>query len=91
MSLIGVLKGESEESKIEVHAHNGEEDPILELRYMSWGSGIGWFCQKSIRIDQGQEAQLFRILEQRRQWIARRNKSISNVLPFDLKTLLKTG
>lgn len=91
-TLVGILQGDSEKEKIEVHALKRNGLSLLQLRYMTWGPGVGWFCQKSMELDEEQEGQLLQILEARRKWVTHQRKaSGSNIVPFQHKTLRKTG
>lgn len=52
---LGDLPDASSQSKIEIWTRPGEDGtPILELVEYSWGSGLGWYVQKRLRLDAGQ-------------------------------------
>jgi hypothetical protein len=52
---LGDLPDASSQSKIEIWTRSGEEGtPVLELVEYSWGSGLGWYVQKRLRLDAGQ-------------------------------------
>ena len=52
---LGELSGSSSQDKIEVWSRETEDGSgALELVEYSWGSGIGWYVQKRVRLDAGQ-------------------------------------
>lgn len=52
---LGDLPDASSQSKIELWTRPGEDGaPVLELVEYSWGSGLGWYVQKRLRLDAGQ-------------------------------------
>ena len=48
--VLGRLEGENVEEKIEVIARS-ENPPVLEIRSLRWGRGIGWYVQKTIALN----------------------------------------
>jgi hypothetical protein len=49
------LPSASSEQKIEVWCRTGEDgSALLELVEYAWGSGLGWYIQKRVSLDQGQ-------------------------------------
>jgi hypothetical protein len=50
------------DSKIEVSFEQGEGAEIVALRYMTWTEGLGWCCQKTIRVGHEQLDELHRAL-----------------------------
>src|SRR5687768_6283648 len=60
---LGDLVGSSSQDKIEVWSRELEDGSGgLELVEYSWGSGIGWYVQKHVRLDAGQVEALRAIL-----------------------------
>ena len=51
-----------EDSKIEVAYEQREGAEVLALRYMTWTDGLGWYCQKTIRVGEDQLDELHRAL-----------------------------
>jgi hypothetical protein len=51
-----------EDRKVEViyEQHDGAE--VVALRYMTWTDGLGWCCQKTIRVEESQLDELHRAL-----------------------------
>jgi hypothetical protein len=63
---LGDLPGASSRNKIEVWTHAAEDgSSLLELVEYSWGSGIGWYVQKRVRLDAGQVEALTALLSPR--------------------------
>lgn len=53
--LIGVLEGRDGVEKVEVLLNRGQGSKgEISLRLLSWGEGIGWYPQKTIRLDSRQ-------------------------------------
>jgi hypothetical protein len=62
---LGDLDGSSSQDKIEVWTRAAEDGSThLELVEYSWGSGIGWYVQKRMRLDPGQVEALKALLAQ---------------------------
>jgi len=52
---LGDLPDSSSQSKIEIWTRPGDQGAsVLELVEYSWGSGLGWYVQKRLRLDAGQ-------------------------------------
>ncbi len=58
------------EQKVEVVFEAGEER--VALRYLTWTEGLGWCCQKTIRVDAEQLDELHRALTVARHRLGRR-------------------
>src|SRR5262245_21244307 len=53
--LLGELAGASTRHKVEVWSRAEEDGSTgLELVECSWGSGVGWYVQKRVRLDSAQ-------------------------------------
>jgi hypothetical protein len=79
------LEGENVEEKIEVIA--GEDNPpFLEIRSLRWGRGIGWYVQKTIRLDQSQVQMLTRALRRSAVVSATKNRN-GNLIQFPASVL----
>ncbi|MBI3128656.1 MAG: hypothetical protein HYZ11_13715 [Candidatus Tectomicrobia bacterium] len=48
--------------RVDVVVVSGRGERALELRLMGWGQGLGWYVQKSIRLDRRQAAALRELL-----------------------------
>jgi hypothetical protein len=51
-----------EVKKVEVAYEQHEGAEVLALRYMTWTDGLGWCCQKTIRVEEEQLDELHRAL-----------------------------
>lgn len=51
-----------EDRKVEVSYEQHEGAEVLALRYMTWTDGLGWCCQKTIRVEEDQLDELHRAL-----------------------------
>jgi hypothetical protein len=52
---LGDLPDAASQSKVEIWTRPGDDGaPVLELVEYSWGSGLGWYVQKRLRLDSGQ-------------------------------------
>lgn len=61
--LLGHLEGENLTEKIEVIARQTAQNaPILEVRSLRWGPGVGWYTQKTLALTPGQASQLAHLL-----------------------------
>jgi hypothetical protein len=83
--VLGVVSGKTEDELIEVVLDCEEGGSgCLQLRSRRWGSGIGWYTQKSLEIDPSQADRLIQILQR----AGRRSEAPSetalrhNVVPF---------
>lgn len=53
--LLGELCGDTAQSKIEVWQREGEDGAaLLEMVEYRWGSGLGWYVQKRMTLDNSQ-------------------------------------
>lgn len=79
------LEGENTEEKIEVIAREASP-PLLDIRSLRWGRGIGWYVQKTITLDPTQVKMLTHVL--RRSAVMSAAKSTKgNVIPFPASVL----
>ena len=51
-----------EDRKVEVAYEQHEGSEVVALRYMTWTDGLGWCCQKTIRVEEAQLDELHRAL-----------------------------
>jgi hypothetical protein len=47
-----------------VLVHEGPEHTRVELRYLSWGNGVGWYRQHTLKLDHAAVRTLGRLLHQ---------------------------
>jgi len=87
--VLGVVNGKTEDEVIEIvldHDEQGRER--IQLRSCQWGSGIGWYTQKSLEIDAGQVDRLIQTLQRasrRSETRPAETSSLSVVVPFSRK------
>jgi hypothetical protein len=61
--VLGQLEGEKGEERIEVVARQTVAQlPALEVRALRWGSGVGWYTQKTLTLTPGQARRLAHLL-----------------------------
>lgn len=53
-TLLSVLPAAGPKDRLAVFLCHREGSSHLELRQQSWGDGVGWFTQSSVRIDRSQ-------------------------------------
>jgi hypothetical protein len=58
--------------KIEVVFEQGEGGEYVSLKYLTWTDGLGWCCQKTINVEEGQLDELHRALTVARHRASRR-------------------
>jgi hypothetical protein len=55
----------------------------LELRRLSWGEGVGWYCQQTLRLDPSESEELLWALKGNRyRWRDRPASGGGKVIPF---------
>ncbi|HJQ31451.1 MAG TPA: hypothetical protein VJ866_04715 [Pyrinomonadaceae bacterium] len=60
------------EPKVEVTFEQTEDGETVALKYLTWTEGLGWCCQKTIRVEAEQLDELQRALTAARHRIRRR-------------------
>ena len=63
---------ERKQQKVEVTFEEHEGGECVALRYLTWTEGLGWCCQKTIRVEADQLDELQRALTAARHRIKRR-------------------
>jgi hypothetical protein len=58
----------------------GEGGPRMELRRLSWGTGVGWYRQQTLQIDAAEAKGLLQAL--RGTWRGRSPHPAGKVIPF---------
>jgi hypothetical protein len=80
--VLGQLEGEKAEERIEVITrHTPDNLPILEVRALRWGSGLGWYTQKTLTLRPVQANRLAHLLR-RFSSAARTKKNRPKVIPM---------
>jgi hypothetical protein len=63
VQVLGVINGSTEDEVIDVVLQrDAEGGECVQLRYRQWGSGVGWYTQKSVEIDPSQVDRLIQAL-----------------------------
>ncbi|HEY7495216.1 MAG TPA: hypothetical protein VIH59_29430 [Candidatus Tectomicrobia bacterium] len=64
--------------------HDGATDPTVELRYLSWGTGLGWYRQHTLKLDRTAAWALLRTFGPLRRRLAKGTSSASGqqVIPL---------
>ena len=62
VEILGVLAGANEDEVIEVVLRRDQPGELIQLRFRQWGSGVGWYTQKSVDIDASQVGRLIQAL-----------------------------
>jgi hypothetical protein len=61
--VLGHLECENMEENIEVIARQTAQDlPMLEVRSLRWGAGVGWYVQKTLTLTPRQASRLAHLL-----------------------------
>ncbi|HEX8282298.1 MAG TPA: hypothetical protein VF588_03045 [Pyrinomonadaceae bacterium] len=50
------------QQKVEVSFEQQEDGACVALRYLTWTDGLGWCCQKTIRVEEAQLDELHRAI-----------------------------
>jgi len=80
--VLGQLEGEKLEEKIEVVARQTAGHlPKMEVRALRWGSGVGWYTQKTLTLTPGQASRLAHLLR-RFASAAQPKRNRSKIVPF---------
>jgi hypothetical protein len=71
-ALVQPLPSAREDQKVEVVSEQRGGEDFVALRYSTWTEGLGWCCQKTIRLDAEQLEDLHRAVTVARHRINRR-------------------
>ncbi|NKE73529.1 hypothetical protein [Candidatus Manganitrophus noduliformans] len=87
--VVGILKGREGTERVEILLSRGEENEgKFYLRFLSWGEGIGWYPQKTIRLDSRQLHTLRIVLKRAEKLLEpkriAKKQTRGKVLPFPL-------
>jgi|ERR671922_1713776 fructose-1,6-bisphosphatase/inositol monophosphatase family enzyme len=83
--VIAAIPQEGGDTLLEVALlHNGAGSTGVELRYLIWGAGLGWYRQHTLMLDSAAARALLRTLGgvQRRLEQKTAKGRVSNVIPF---------
>lgn len=71
-ALAHVLQSARADQKVELSIEQRDGEDLVALRYSTWTEGLGWSCQKTIRLDAGQLDELHRAVTVARHRINRK-------------------
>jgi hypothetical protein len=82
--IVTTLIGTSPDTLLEVAlSEQPEGGPTLEVRRLSWGEGVGWYRQQTLRLDALETAGLLRVMESaKREKHKRFERQGGKILPF---------
>jgi len=82
--ILTTIAGMSSDSRLEVALCTGSaEGRYLELRRLSWGEGIGWYRQQTLRLDAAEaEGLLLALRGSRNKWREQTEEPRGKVIPF---------
>lgn len=82
--ILATMATTSPDTKFEItlERETGDE-PVIELRRFSWGNGVGWYCQQTMRLAPEEADALLQTLRQsRRKWQEQSAQHNGKVIPF---------
>jgi hypothetical protein len=82
--ILTTIVGADQTSRLEValslDAHNRQ---TLELRRLSWGEGVGWYCQQTLCLGSQEIEDLLQVLRRSQiKWRAQCGRGQGKVIPF---------
>lgn len=79
--ILTTIANTSPDTLLEVALCAGSEGgQRIELRRLSWGEGVGWYRQQTLRLDAAEAEGLFQAL--RGKWRDRSTRPAGKVIPF---------
>lgn len=85
--VLTTIVGANKTSRLEVTlGPNAQGGRTVELRRLSWGDGVGWYCQQTLRLDPREaENLLWTLRGSRHQWRDQLLSGKGKVIPFPLR------
>jgi hypothetical protein len=82
--ILTTILGGNENARLEVAlGADSQSGRTLELRRLSWGEGVGWYCQQTLRLNSKEVANLLRALRQNQsKWRDQSASRQGKVIPF---------
>lgn len=74
-----VSRNTEQNQKIEVMVENRDGVDCVALKYLTWTEGLGWCCQKTIRVESEQLDDLHRAITVARHRVKRRRAEAGDV------------
>lgn len=86
--ILTTIAGTSSDSRLAVAlCMGGADGRYLELRRLSWGEGIGWYRQQTLRLDAAEaEGLLLALRGHRNKWREPTEEPKGKVIPFPMLT-----
>ena len=87
--ILTTIIGVNQTSRLEVVLGlDSQKERTLELRRLSWGEGVGWYCQQTLRLDPKEAENLLLTLRQSKcKWRDRPASRQGKVIPFPLSPM----
>jgi hypothetical protein len=86
--IVSTIKGPEPEKILEVAAGvDAVGRSYLELRRLSWGKGVGWYCQQVLRLDPQETTALKQAFRELQRRTLRRQESRGQVLLFPRRAI----
>jgi len=74
-----VARDTGQNQKVEVVVENRDGVDCVALKYLTWTEGLGWCCQKTIRVESEQLDELHRAITVARHRVRRRRAEAGEV------------
>lgn len=74
-----VFRDSGQNQKVEVVVENRDGIDCVALKYLTWTEGLGWCCQKTIRVESQQLDDLHRAITVARHRVIRRRAEAGDV------------
>jgi hypothetical protein len=89
--VLTTIAGADKTSRLEVAlGPDAQDGRMLELRRLSWGDGIGWYCQQTLRLDPREaENLLWALRSSRRRWRDQALGQSGNIIAFPLRQTIQ--
>jgi hypothetical protein len=89
--VLATIPQDSSDNLLEVALiHDGATDPSVELRYLSWGTGLGWYRQHTLKLDRTAAWALLRTFGPLRRRLAQDTSSTADRQVIPLTTARQT-
>ena len=89
--ILTIIVGADQTSRLEValslDSHNQQ---MLELRRLSWGEGVGWYCQQTLCLGSQEIEDLLQVLRRSQiKWRAQHVRDEGKVIPFPSSLIIQ--
>ena len=85
--VLTTIVGENKTSRLEVAlGPDVQGGRTIELRHLSWGDGVGWYCQQTLRLEPREAEELLWTLKgSRRKWRDQPFRGTGKIIAFPLQ------